>query len=200
MSPLQANRLRRGGSLAAALTLSALSLVACGPDAARDPLAPAASTASADARGDAAPASGQQQALPFRGTVEATETHTHVGEVTALIHGTGTGIATHLGRFALEFDLVGDLATGASETNLSLTAANGDVLTAAGGGHAALSEDFLSLIVVESFTITGGNGRFADATGSFVLERVIDLTRGSPYPSSGSFTGSITLARPLAGR
>ncbi len=195
MSPHRTTPLRRAGSLAAALTFSTLSLVACGPDAAHDPLGPAASTASADARGDAAPASGHQQALPFRGTLEASETHTHTGTGTVLIHGVGTGTATHLGRFTLDFDLVGDLATLATETSLTLTAANGDALTATATGQATLAADFLSLTHVESATITGGTGRFADATGSFVLERVIDLAAGPPYPSTGSFTGSIMLAR-----
>jgi hypothetical protein len=41
----------------------------------------------------------------------------------------------------------------------------------------------------EVMTITGGTGRFADATGSFTLERVINLSTGV---SSGSFSGTIS--------
>ena len=44
--------------------------------------------------------------------------------------------------------------------------------------------------IVETDTITGGTGRFAGATGSFTVERLLDQATGI---SSGSFTGGIVL-------
>jgi hypothetical protein len=43
--------------------------------------------------------------------------------------------------------------------------------------------------IVEVGTITEGTGRFAGATGTFTVERLVDLTTGI---SSGSFSGTIS--------
>ena len=46
--------------------------------------------------------------------------------------------------------------------------------------------------IVEVATVSGGTGRFADATGAFTIHRVIDQTTGV---SSGSFDGTINPGR-----
>jgi hypothetical protein len=43
---------------------------------------------------------------------------------------------------------------------------------------------------VETARITGGTGRFAGATGGFIMKRVVDLS--SPF-TSGTFEGTISL-------
>jgi hypothetical protein len=42
--------------------------------------------------------------------------------------------------------------------------------------------------IVEDYTITGGTGRFADASGTFTLESILNQATGL---SSGTFSGSI---------
>ena len=44
--------------------------------------------------------------------------------------------------------------------------------------------------VVEIHTITGGTGRFAEATGSFIRTYLLDLVTGA---TAGSFDGTLVL-------
>lgn len=87
------------------------------------------------------------------------------------------GQATHLGEFSIEAPHRVNLATQPPEATgaFRLTAANGDTLTATftGRGTPTATEGVFS--VVETATITGGTGRFAGATGSFVVERSVEL-------------------------
>jgi hypothetical protein len=45
-----------------------------------------------------------------------------------------------------------------------------------------------TLSIVEVYTITGGTGRFAGATGTFTLESTLDQTTGV---STGTLSGAI---------
>ncbi|HUQ83629.1 MAG TPA: hypothetical protein VM076_20925 [Gemmatimonadaceae bacterium] len=131
-------------------------------------------------------------ALPLHGALETS--HTAVNDFTtgtALIHVEGTGTATHLGRFTMVADVRLDFLTGAGPERMTLTAANRDVLFATGTGQAVPGEDGQTVNTLESMTITGGTGRFAGATGSFVLTQV-DVTPN--HSSSASFDGTITLS------
>ena len=168
---------RRACSLA-----SVLAVVGCGPDAARGPLTPTAPSLS-----------GSSTALPFHGTVEASQTAAYQPETnTALVHQEGTGTATHLGRFTFVSDFTLDLATLTGIEQSTLTAADGDVLTVRMTAQGTPSEDGSSLNTLESATITGGTGRFAGATGNFILRRVINQ---ATHVSTGSFDGTISLGK-----
>lgn len=169
------------------LTLLTLVLVACVGDA---PTAVAP-----DAGGAAARASASRKALPFHGTLDSA-THTppryDPQTNTILIDLAGTGTATHLGRYTLTSRLAlnPDMTIPWSESMI-LVAANGDSLFTTGTVLGVPSGDGVTLNSVESATITGGTGRFAGATGSFVLRQVnLALDR----VSSGSFDGTITFA------
>jgi len=107
----------------------------------------------------------------------------------------GTGNATLLGRFTLEAPHRVDTRTGGASGSLAFTAANGDVLTANFTGASGPTSSPEVFAIVETATITGGTGRFAGATGSFIIERLVDLGTGL---TTGSFDG--TISSPGAGK
>ena len=76
------------------------------------------------------------------------------------------------------------------------TAANGDTLIADFTGQSGPTlENPRVLLSVETATITGGTGRFAGATGSFTVERLLNL---DTFLTTVSFEG--TISSPGAGK
>ena len=109
------------------------------------------------------------------------------------VHVTGDGEATHLGRTAIETtNQVGNLLTGATTATYHFTAANGDEIVA--------EFDFVALPTPTGFTftgnweITGGTGRFTNASGSGTLEGRADFT--SPTGGVGQFSMIGTISSP----
>jgi hypothetical protein len=138
-------------------------------------------------------ASSQTQAtrgtdLPFTGSFAAEENDV-VTPPNLLVDGTAEGTATHLGRYTATFTAVVTLATGTATGTYVFTAANGDTLAAtftgvgvpAGPGAADITE---------TATVTGGTGRFATASGTFIIRRVLQQATGG---STGSIEGRISL-------
>ncbi len=157
---------------------------ACAGEMPGSPTSPTSATigsAQTDAQG------GSQ--LPFHGSFQAVETDTVVPP-SLLVNGTGTGTATHLGRFDSTFTATVTLATGSATGSTSFIAANGDRLEATFVGHATPTAEPNVVTIEEVATITGGTGRFASATGTFTIHRVLNQTTGV---SSGSFGESINL-------
>jgi hypothetical protein len=130
--------------------------------------------------------------VPFSGSVHGQETDLFQGNPPnqILVDGNLTGLATHLGRLTLTYQVTVSLPAGSSTGSAQLVAANGDMIftTIVGQGEPVPGTPGVSRIV-EINTITGGTGRFAGAKGSFTLERLIDLGTGL---TSGSFHGTIT--------
>jgi hypothetical protein len=123
---------------------------------------------------------------PFKGTVHAVETAVVVPP-TASITRDGTGTAAYLGKYTEHIVMTIDLPTMSSTGAATFTAANGDTLTATVVGQATRTGATM-LSIVEVYSITGGTGRFADATGRFTLEGTVEQTTGI---SSGTFSGVI---------
>jgi hypothetical protein len=131
--------------------------------------------------------------VPLNGSFAAVEID-EVQGTTLFVNGSGTGNATHLGRYTVTFEAKVDLLTLMGVGTMTFVAANGDTLSTEFNGQATPTSDPNIFLVVELETITDdGTGRFADAAGSFRLERVIDLTTGL---SSGSFSGTISNPAP----
>ncbi len=123
---------------------------------------------------------------PFKGTVSAVETGQTVFPIRTITR-EGTGTATYLGRYTEHVTAQINVLTMSSTGAATFTAANGDTLSASVVGQATRIGP-TTLSIVEVYTITGGTGRFADATGSFTLESTVDQTTGA---SSGTFSGAI---------
>ncbi len=123
---------------------------------------------------------------PFKGTVNAVETSRVVFPI-AFLDREGTGTATYLGRYTEHVVMQINIPTMTSTGTATFTAANGDTLFASVVGQATRTGPTM-LSIVEVYTITGGTGRFADATGSFTLESTLDQVTGV---SSGTFSGAI---------
>ena len=123
---------------------------------------------------------------PFKGTVNAVETGTIVFP-THFLDREGTGTATYLGSYTEHVTELINIPTGSSTGDATFTAANGDTLLATVAGQATRTSP-TTLSIVEVYTITGGTGRFAGATGTFTLNSTLDLTTGV---STGTFTGAI---------
>jgi hypothetical protein len=108
----------------------------------------------------------------------------------------GSGKATHLGKYSFgmehEVNLVNQAATGSIE----FTAANGDRLYATFTGQGFSTPIPGVLATVETATITGGTGRFEDATGEFT---VVWLVFGDMSTTSGLFGGTISAAGATGG-
>ena len=72
----------------------------------------------------------------------------------------------------------------------TLVAADGSSLFTVTQGQGAPTSDPSIFAVVDVHTITGGTGRFAGASGSFTVERLVDRRTGM---SSGTLLGTIVL-------
>ena len=127
--------------------------------------------------------------LPFKGTMQSTEAYSNVYP-TMIVTATGSGEAPQIGRFALSYRLEWnflDLST--TETAYFVTP-NGDSLQAKAIGQAIEDRTPGMYNVMEIYTITGGTGRFAGASGTFTLKRLVSLTAGI---TTSTFEGYILI-------
>jgi hypothetical protein len=89
----------------------------------------------------------------------------------------------------MTWDLTVNGADGTAAGSFRLTAANGNTLETTIAGSSEPTDIPGVFRITEINTITGGTGRFANAKGSFTMERLTDLNTGF---TSGSFHGTIT--------
>ena len=104
------------------------------------------------------------------------------------------GTAAHLGRFTATLDNAVDMATTTSKGSTDFRAANGDRLTTTTTGAETAFVPPNESHVHEVATITGGTGRFANASGTLVLDYVyfIDF-QANTAEGSGTLEGRINL-------
>jgi hypothetical protein len=133
-------------------------------------------------------AAGEQ--APFKGRLEGDVTITPLAPPFVSVLVEATGKANHLGKFSLEIPHVVNRANSTAIGSYEFTAANGDTLFADFTGQATPTATPGVLYIEETATITGGTGRFAHASGSFICERLFDTVAGT---TAGSFKGTIRL-------
>jgi len=140
-----------------------------------------------------------QTPTPLRGALQGQETDVLQGNppTQIAIDGDVSGIATPFGQFTVAYKATVSLPIGSSTGSAQLTAANEDKLftTIVGLGIAIPDMPGLNTIV-EINTITGGTGRFVGITGSFTVERLVNLADLANVPTYGTLTGNITVAPP----
>ena len=183
--------------LTAVAVVSVVPFVGCSqpisPTSPRSVLSGGPSIASSDANATGAGLLAQGHEVPFKGRWEGAVTaRTPLPPGFLSISFEGTGNATHLGRFTVEIRIVLNTTDRTLTGTYEFTAANGDTLTAAVTGQSPLTPPGVPQTSVETATITGGTGRFAGATGSFVGERVADMVHGTV---TESFDGTISTPR-----
>jgi hypothetical protein len=139
-----------------------------------------------------AAAEGQRKQVPFRGRMEGVATVTPLTPPFVAVDIEESGNATQLGHFDVSSSNVTNRADRTAVGTFLFTAANGDTLTA----DFTLSFTFTDVPGVVTgqvtATITGGTGRFAGATGSFVTDRVADIVNGIV---TDTFEGTISIPR-----
>jgi hypothetical protein len=128
--------------------------------------------------------------VPFKGTLEGSFTASLDPPPAINRQLNAAGNATMLGDFTYDFPHTVDRsvvpATGVGYS--TFTAANGDQLFAFISGQATFVMPGL-LHAVENGTILGGTHRFANAFGSFVIDRSIDTIN---LTTVGSFVGTLS--------
>ncbi len=104
------------------------------------------------------------------------------------VNGGGTATTTQLGQFTLVYAAMVDFASRFGNGGTRFIAADGDTIFTCVSGQASDTADPDVVSIVETNTIIGGTGRYADAKGSFTVNRLANRITGA---TSGSFDGSI---------
>lgn len=134
----------------------------------------------------AAPAKTQ---LLLKGSVQDVETQ-QVAFPTITVDGTGSGNATQLGLYTISYHALLNIPTLSASGTATLVAADGSSLFGQGTGQGTPTGAPGIVSIVETYTITGGTGRFTGASGSFTVERVLNR---ATLVSSGTISGTIVL-------
>ena len=125
----------------------------------------------------------------FKGTLQSNESY-NTRFPTMFVTATGSGEATVLGQITVHYQSKVNLSDLSQSGSVSLAGISGDSLLAKGIGQAIEHRTPGMFSVVEIYTITGGTGRFARASGTLTLKRLVNVKSGI---TSGSFEGYIVL-------
>ncbi len=125
----------------------------------------------------------------INGSLQATENDV-IATPTLFVDAVGSGDVTQLGLYTARFQANINTSTTSGPAIATFTFANGDSIRAQGSGqilHTALPT---LVTIVETYAITGGTGQFDHATGSLIINRLLDRTTGI---SSGTISGNVII-------
>jgi hypothetical protein len=181
--------MRASSAVIVVLTGSAFLLVGCGQTTSPTSPTSGQSVGASFTSSHAAVSAAAPGDVPFKGTMQGTDTASDPTPTSIVVTTDGAGTATHLGHFSFTQRVTVSFATSTSAGTSHWVAANGDSLdtTIVGSGQPTGIPGEIS--ITETHTITGGTGRFAGAHGRFTVER---LASGITFATSGSFEGTIT--------
>jgi len=140
----------------------------------------------------ALPAAFATASKPFNGSISGSgiATSQNSNHITATGHLTGLGKTTLVGTTRVT-GLSGCGGFVGTEQD-TLTAANGDQISITGNGVSCPSFDQNVFQDTVSFTITGGTGRFAEASGSGTIQTTLVITSPTTSTFSATITGTIS--------
>ena len=127
--------------------------------------------------------------LPITGTIQSNETYVTVFP-TMSVTASGTGDATQLGKFTVRYHTEISLLDLSLIESARFVGTNGDTLSAEAIGQATENRTPGMLNLVEIYRITGGTGRFAGASGTITLNRLVSVTTGA---AASTFEGYILI-------
>jgi len=136
----------------------------------------------------AAPVARERQLL-LKGSLQAVETNEFNFPILS-VDANGSGRATQLGEFTTQYQVEVNVLTLWGSGPMTLIASDGSSLFAEVSGQATPTGTPNVVTILSTGTVTGGTGRFAGASGSFTVERVLDQITGV---TSGTIRGTILL-------
>ena len=129
-----------------------------------------------------------REQVPFQGSYEGRFTVTQLTPPFQLVVAIADGESTGLGHFRFDSTLTVDSVLQIGGGTSTFTAANGDTVLADVITRSSILPNGLRH-VEEIGVITGGTGRFAGASGSFIGERLLNRATGEV---TGFFDGTIS--------
>ena len=125
--------------------------------------------------------------VPFKGTLQSTEIYGN-SLTTMSVSANGSGNASQIGQFTIRYQSEINLLDLSIVETAQFMGSNGDSLQARGTGQTAENRTPGMFNLVEIYKITGGTGRFAGASGTVTLNRLISIPTGA---TSSTFEGYI---------
>ena len=125
----------------------------------------------------------------IKGTLQSNETYA-INFPLRSVKGSGSGQATQLGAFTLQYDGQINLMDLSGVSSVHFVTANGESLHVIATGQALESGIINVYNVFEIYKITGGTGSLANASGTLTVQRVWNNTNGY---TSGTLEGVILI-------